>query len=77
MTRGALLCKILLAFEMSILVVVMKLCIKEVVTKRPLTRAYEGENLKSGVGFCLVSMPRSNIKRAVALLGDVILQIRY
>ena len=75
MTRGILLCKILLALEISVLVV-KKLCIKEVVNRRPLTRAYS-KNRALGVGFCSVLMPRSNIRRAVALPGDVILQIRY
>jgi len=75
MTRGVLLCKILSAFEIPVLVM-MKLCIKELVNKRPLIRAYR-KNRTLGVGFCSVVMPRSNIRRAVALPGDIILQIKY
>lgn len=66
MTRGVLLCKILLAFQMPVLLVMIKLSIKEVVNKRPLMRAYS-KNCMLGVGFCSVLMPRSNIRRAVVL----------
>lgn len=57
---------------MAVLVVMIKLFIKEVVIKRPLMRAYS-KNLTLGVGFCNVLMPRSNIRRVVALRGDVVL----
>lgn len=76
MTGGVLLCEMLLAFEMLVLVVLMKLCIKEVVNKGPLMRAYS-MNSTLGVGFCSVSTPSSNNRRTVSLLGDIILQIRY
>lgn len=72
MTREVMLHKILLACEMAVLVVMIKLLIKEVVIKRPLMRAYS-KNLTLGVGFCNVLMPRSNIRRVVALRGDVVL----